>query len=223
MPEKVPIPKHETSDASAPAAAWFGLTLFMTVVVVGFIIWWDGTASGSFHRTAGRTQPNIATIPSSRRPSPCCSLIPPVICRHFASEEDKALQSYTWLDRKAGIIRIPLERAKTLILQRGLPTTGTTMPLPGSTSIATRNPLPAERRNPMKGRMTCSWVIMVFVLGAVTVPFIPACAESLTPEVLATFAFEQKPGARMPLDGTCGMNRAPRCAWETCWKASRRF
>jgi hypothetical protein len=36
-------------------------------------------------------------------------------------EEEKTLYSYGWIDEKAGIVHIPIERAMDLIAQRGLP------------------------------------------------------------------------------------------------------
>ncbi len=36
----------------------------------------------------------------------------------------KKLNSYGWVDRKHGVIRIPIERAMDLVAQRGLPTRG---------------------------------------------------------------------------------------------------
>jgi hypothetical protein len=38
--------------------------------------------------------------------------------------EEKALSSYGWVDEKAGTVRIPIERAMNLIVQRGLPVKG---------------------------------------------------------------------------------------------------
>ena len=35
--------------------------------------------------------------------------------------EEKTLYSYGWVDQKAGTVRIPIERAMELIVQRGLP------------------------------------------------------------------------------------------------------
>jgi hypothetical protein len=35
--------------------------------------------------------------------------------------EEKSLYSYGWVDEKAGIVRIPIERAMDLLVQRGLP------------------------------------------------------------------------------------------------------
>jgi len=36
-------------------------------------------------------------------------------------EEEKALYSYGWVDEKAGTVRIPIERAMDLLVERGLP------------------------------------------------------------------------------------------------------
>jgi hypothetical protein len=38
--------------------------------------------------------------------------------------EDQTLDSYGWVDKKAGAVRIPIERAMDLIVQRGLPVRG---------------------------------------------------------------------------------------------------
>jgi len=37
------------------------------------------------------------------------------------SEEDAVLNTYGWVDRKAGVVRIPVQRALDLLAQRGLP------------------------------------------------------------------------------------------------------
>jgi hypothetical protein len=36
--------------------------------------------------------------------------------------EDEKLTTYGWVDESAGVARIPIERAKALLLERGLPT-----------------------------------------------------------------------------------------------------
>src|SRR2546421_3009536 len=40
----------------------------------------------------------------------------------FRLQEEKNLNSYGWIDQKAGIARIPIDRAMELLAQRGLPT-----------------------------------------------------------------------------------------------------
>jgi hypothetical protein len=39
----------------------------------------------------------------------------------FVLDQEKQLNSYGWVDEKSGVARIPIERAMTLIEQRGLP------------------------------------------------------------------------------------------------------
>jgi len=41
----------------------------------------------------------------------------------FRLKEEQTLDSYGWVDQKAGVVRIPIKRAMELIAQRGLPTT----------------------------------------------------------------------------------------------------
>ena len=40
----------------------------------------------------------------------------------YRQEQDDRLLTYGWVDKQSGVVRIPIERAKELILQRGLPT-----------------------------------------------------------------------------------------------------
>lgn len=39
----------------------------------------------------------------------------------FRTEEAKQLNSYGWVDQKAGVVHIPIERAMQLVAERGLP------------------------------------------------------------------------------------------------------
>jgi len=40
----------------------------------------------------------------------------------FREQEDETLNSYGWVDQQAGVVRIPIDRAMQLLVQRGLPT-----------------------------------------------------------------------------------------------------
>jgi hypothetical protein len=41
--------------------------------------------------------------------------------RALHAEEDAVLNNYGWVDRKTGVVRIPVQRALELVAQRGLP------------------------------------------------------------------------------------------------------
>jgi hypothetical protein len=43
--------------------------------------------------------------------------------KNILLEQQQELNSYGWVDEKAGVARIPIERAMQLVAQRGLPTT----------------------------------------------------------------------------------------------------
>jgi hypothetical protein len=42
----------------------------------------------------------------------------------FEAEENAVLQNYGWVDRQAGVVRIPIDRAMKLLAERGLPPAG---------------------------------------------------------------------------------------------------
>ena len=41
--------------------------------------------------------------------------------KRFQREENEKLNSYSWVDEKNGVVRIPIDEAKKLLLQKGLP------------------------------------------------------------------------------------------------------
>jgi hypothetical protein len=43
------------------------------------------------------------------------------VLQRFLAEERRAQQEYGWIDEGLGIVRLPIERAKELVLERGLP------------------------------------------------------------------------------------------------------
>lgn len=45
----------------------------------------------------------------------------PMNLQKFRDEEDRQLTSYGWVDQNAGVVRLPIDRAKELLLERGLP------------------------------------------------------------------------------------------------------
>jgi len=54
-------------------------------------------------------------------PAPTLQTTPWTDLRTFQAEQHKHLQTYGWVDEKLGIARIPIAKAKEMLLQRGLP------------------------------------------------------------------------------------------------------
>ena len=53
---------------------------------------------------------------------PQLQLAPPEDLKRFLARQNEELNSYGWIDRTAGVVRIPIVRAMELVLEQGLPT-----------------------------------------------------------------------------------------------------
>ena len=63
---------------------------------------------------------DVRTLP----PEPRLQSTAPLDLKQYRDEQEKTLQGYGWVDPKAGIVRIPIDRAMDLLLQKGLPVQG---------------------------------------------------------------------------------------------------
>src|ERR1700730_9941610 len=60
---------------------------------------------------------NLKRIP----PEPRLEPDPLALRREMRAQEDALLKSYGWVDRTAGSVRIPIDRAMEIVLERGVP------------------------------------------------------------------------------------------------------
>ncbi len=89
---------------------------------------------------------NVRTLP----PSPRLQIHAPLDLKEYLAGEDKILDSYGWVDQKAGIVRIPIDQAMTLLLQKGLPIRGSS-PAKGQANTKGAALAPATTRMDGKG------------------------------------------------------------------------
>jgi hypothetical protein len=123
-----PIPEeslqlgYEVRDANVKAILWFGLILAVVMVVVAVII---GLLYSFLDiRTLERAGPPPPLLEEAQGlpPQPRLQRNPALDMRQMRAENEAILNSYGWIDKQAGIVRIPIERAMELTLERGLPT-----------------------------------------------------------------------------------------------------
>jgi hypothetical protein len=81
--------------------------------------------------------PAVAASLQRTPPEPRLEALPLVPRRKLRAEEDAILTSYAWVDKPGGFVRIPVDRAMELIVERGLPpskpmTAQVPMPMPGA-------------------------------------------------------------------------------------------
>jgi hypothetical protein len=102
---------YEPSDADPRLIASLGGGIALFLVLSPLIL--ALALPGSLHRLATEAYPPT--------PEPRLQISPREDLASFRSEEDKRLSTYGWADAKQKIIHMPIERAKELIIQRGLP------------------------------------------------------------------------------------------------------
>jgi hypothetical protein len=113
---------HETSDVNIRAILGFGAALFAIAVAVHLLIY---GLFGYFDRREGVQGPVEYPLAASQGPhqppEPRLQTDPRQDLADMRAKEDDLLQSYGWVDKNAGVVRIPIEAAMKLTLERGLP------------------------------------------------------------------------------------------------------
>src|SRR5262245_29432078 len=119
---------HEPNTVNIPGVVKFLVWLSVAVMVVGLLMW--GLLHYFDKRKAQEAPPPSPLAPEVRVPpepalqdAPGSVSSPPEDIRRFREQEDQMLNSYGWIDQQRGIIRIPIEQAKKMIEQKGLPAT----------------------------------------------------------------------------------------------------
>lgn len=121
MNEKTPLPAlgHEATDAPVGAIAVGAVAVAVGLVaILALCVGLFRVFSGL--RTEAPANPMAATAPRFP-PEPRLELTPGLDYQQLRAEEDRVLSTYGWVDRKAGRIRIPVDRALELQLERGFP------------------------------------------------------------------------------------------------------
>jgi len=122
-PEK-PYHDHEHKDVDVIALFSIVLMLFISCIVIFLVV----TAIMHYFKlhepseTAG--QANIPATRVAEFPAPRLEVKSGANLAELRAAEDSDLNSYGWIDRNTGTVRIPIDRAMQLILKRGLPDVG---------------------------------------------------------------------------------------------------
>jgi hypothetical protein len=112
---------HETRDANVRAVTMFGIGLFIVTAIVMVFIFW---LQDFFTMQKASSEPPLSPLASQRQslpPEPRLQVTPEKDLRKLHAEEDSVLNSYGWIIREAGVVRIPIDSAIDLVAERGLP------------------------------------------------------------------------------------------------------
>ncbi len=123
-----PDVSHEESDVNVGTLFKFIVVLFISTVVILVAMrlmmdYFQKRELAEELPPASRVNPpGTRRLPPMPRlqGAPGSELLPLDEMKKFREEQQATIDSYGWVDRQAGVVRIPIEEAKRLIVKRGL-------------------------------------------------------------------------------------------------------
>ena len=115
---------REERDVSIPSLAKFGVALVLLGIAANLLVW---GMFNQFNKSAERSQSPAPPMFKGNQlpPEPRLQGAPghqasaPEDLREMRKREDAILGSYGWVDQPNGIVHIPIQNAKRLILEKG--------------------------------------------------------------------------------------------------------
>ena len=113
---------HEESDVNVGAIIRFGVGLLVVAAVVHLLLWW---LLGAYERQHERAQTQVFPLAAGQQdrlpPLPRLQDNPQQELQELRAKQKALLEGYGWVDRDAGVVRIPIEDAMKMVVERGLP------------------------------------------------------------------------------------------------------
>ncbi len=115
--------KHETRDLSFRTIALFAASLIfiLAIVSIGLLVLFSALATGQ-----AKSDVLPSKVTPQLPPEPRLEVVPGGDLHVLQATEDKQLSTYGWVDRKQGIVHIPIDQAMQLLAKQGLPSSSQT-------------------------------------------------------------------------------------------------
>lgn len=125
--------RSEKADANAGAIVRFLLYLVLGTVAVVVVLRWMFVTLAAWEERRQPPPPVMKVEVPPQPPLPRLQTQPAQELARYREEQQKALESYGWVNRSAGIVHIPIEEAMRLVAVRGLPVRSEETPKPEGT------------------------------------------------------------------------------------------
>jgi hypothetical protein len=114
---------HEESDVNVSAIIRYGIGLLVIAAVLHVFLWWlQGTYSRQNQRAQTQVYPLAAGQQDRLPPSPRFQENPQQELQDLRAKQKAQLEGYGWVNKEAGVARIPIEDAMKMVVERGVPT-----------------------------------------------------------------------------------------------------
>jgi hypothetical protein len=113
---------HETTDVNIRAILGFGAALIVVAAVIHLLIYvLFGYFNGRESVQTPAEYPLAAAQGNREPPEPRLQTDPRQDLADLRAREEEQLATFGWVDKNAGVVRIPIDAAMKLTLERGLP------------------------------------------------------------------------------------------------------
>ncbi len=114
-----PSEDYEHRDADTGSLLKFGLGLLVVLIVVLFSMKWMFSYFAKSQPLGPPASPfeNVRVLP----PQPRLQVKPGADLRSYCGDQMQKLDTYGWVDPENGVVRIPIDRAIEVTIERGLP------------------------------------------------------------------------------------------------------
>ena len=106
---------HEARDASVRVILWAAAGLVAIAALIQVVLYFQMEGLWRLRQHALPPPSPVASALPSEPPPPRLETAPAADLRAFRAAEDARLDGYGWVDRRAGIVHIPIERAIDLV------------------------------------------------------------------------------------------------------------
>jgi flagellar biosynthesis/type III secretory pathway M-ring protein FliF/YscJ len=117
-----PSVHHETSDANVRGILMFAAALIVAAIVIHLLVWVLFRFMDAQQEANDSLQYPLAAQQETREPpEPRLQTNPREDLRELREQEHQVLSTYGWVDKNAGVVRIPIDEAMKRVVQQGLP------------------------------------------------------------------------------------------------------
>jgi hypothetical protein len=152
LPQGEPVsgasPGHESNRIRLRGLLIFSVALIVTIVLVQGVLGLVMERLARPKEQPDALYPGHRAIEVDRFPNPRLQQNPADDLARMKAEEYQRITTYGWVDRKAGIARIPVDRAMDILAKSGLPKVAAPPPVPGAPPNTS---IPPGTKREMKG------------------------------------------------------------------------
>jgi hypothetical protein len=114
--------EHETTDVDIRPVLGFLAGLAIAAAFISVLVWLlFGYFGDRESRAVTPDYPLAAQQENRQPPEPRLQTQPREDLRELRASEDDILGTYGWVDRNQGVVRIPIDQAMKMVVERGLP------------------------------------------------------------------------------------------------------